>query len=127
MAGWCRGVRGAITASENTREAILEATDELLREMVRVNQMHVDDIASALFTTTPDLNAAFPAVAARELGWSDTPLLCGHEMDVPGSLGRCIRILIHWNTSRQASEIVHVYLREARVLRPEHASKEKEQ
>jgi chorismate mutase len=116
---WCRGIRGAITASENSREAILEATRELLTELIERNGILVEDVASAIFTTTPDLNAEFPAIAARELGWRDTALMCGHEMAVPGSLTHCIRILIHWNTTRRASEIVHVYLREAKSLRPE--------
>lgn len=88
--------------------------------------MQVDDVASAIFTTTPDLDAEFPAVAAREIGWSNAALMCGQEMKVPGSLPRCIRILIHWNTTRRADEIVHVYLREARMLRPEHAQRENE-
>lgn len=121
MTNWCRGIRGATTANANTREAILEATTELLQLMVQANALAVEDIASALFTTTIDLNAEFPAVAARALGWTDTALMCGHEMYVPGSLQSCIRVLVHWNTTRQASEIVHVYLRGARALRPERA------
>jgi chorismate mutase len=94
--------------------------------MIESNHIKPEDVASAIFTTTPDLNAEFPAVAARELGWIDTALLCGHEINVPGSLPRCIRVLIHWNTTRHANEIVHVYLRDAQSLRPEHAHKEKE-
>lgn len=117
----CRGIRGATTCAENTREAILAATREMLQQLIAANGLHPDDIASAIFTTTPDLNAEFPAVAARELGWLDTALLCGHEMAVPGSLPRCIRVLIHWNTTRSASEIVHVYIRGARSLRPDRA------
>lgn len=123
---WCRGIRGAITTNENTREAILQATHELLTNIIEANGMQVDDVASAIFTTTPDLDAEFPAVAAREIGWSNAALMCGQEMKVPGSLPRCIRILIHWNTTRRADEIVHVYLREARMLRPEHAQRENE-
>lgn len=119
MTMYCRGMRGATTAEANTREAILEATRELLEHLIKANGLHPDDIASVIFSTTPDLNAEFPAVAARELGWLDTALFCTHEMAVPGSLSRCIRVLIHWNTTRRASEIVHVYLREARTLRPE--------
>lgn len=126
MRGWCRGIRGATTVAENSREAILEATRELLHAIIASNDVQAEDIASAWFTTTTDLTAEFPAVAARELGWIDTALMCGHEMNVPGSLPRCIRVLIHWNTTRRADEIVHVYLREARSLRPEHAAKEKE-
>lgn len=121
MTMYCRGVRGATTAGANTRDAILEATRELLIELMKANQLEIDDIASVIFTTTPDLDAAFPAVAARELGWNDAALLSTHEIPVPGSLARCIRVLLHWNTSRRASEIVHVYLREARALRPERA------
>jgi chorismate mutase len=123
---WCRGVRGATTITENTREAILEATHELLVKMTETNGINPADIASAFFTTTPDITAEFPAVAARQLGWMDTALLCGHEMQVPGSLPRCIRVLLHWNTPRKASEIVHIYLRESQSLRPEHAQKEQE-
>jgi chorismate mutase len=122
MGTWCRGIRGAITVADNTREAILEATHELLVRLIEANGIVADDVASAIFTTTPDLDAEFPALAARELGWRDTALLCGHEMNVPGSLPRCIRILIHWNTSRSASEVVHVYLRDAQSLRPDHVS-----
>jgi chorismate mutase len=121
MTYFCRGIRGATTADANTREAILEATRELLERVIVANNLYVEDIASAIFSTTPDLNAEFPAVAARELGWLDTALLCTHEMAVPGSLQRCIRVLVHWNTTRRADEIVHIYLRDARNLRPERA------
>lgn len=126
MSVWCRGIRGATTVTENTREAILDATRELLAHIIESNSIQPEDVASAIFTTTPDLNAEFPAVAARDMGWNDTPLLCGQEIAVPNSLKHCIRILIHWNTTRPASEIIHVYLREARSLRPEHAYKERE-
>jgi chorismate mutase len=122
MTIWCRGIRGAITCDENSREAILAAAREMLQLMIASNGLRPEDIASAIFTTTPDLNAEFPAVAARELGWGDTALMCGHEMSVPGSLPRCIRVLVHWNTERAASEVVHVYLRGARNLRPERAA-----
>jgi len=121
MTIYCRGIRGATTAIDNTRDAILEATHELLVHLIEANQLSVEDIASAIFSTTPDLNAEFPAVAARELGWLDTALLSTHEMAVPGGLERCIRVLIHWNTTRRADQIVHVYMRGARVLRPERA------
>ncbi len=114
-----RGVRGATTVNSNTREAILEATRELLSAMVDENGINVQDVASAFFTSSPDLNAEFPALAAREMGWTDVALLCGHEMTVPGSLPMCLRILLHVNTEKKASEIVHVYLHGARVLRPE--------
>jgi len=115
----CRGIRGAITVESNSREAILAATRELLDEMVRANAVRKDDVASAYFTTTPDLDAEFPAVAARGVGWSNVALMCGHEMDVPGSLGMCLRILLHVNTERTQDEICHVYLRGAAVLRPD--------
>jgi chorismate mutase len=119
MTIYCRGIRGATTVDANTREAILEATRDMLARAIEANDLRVEDIASAIFSTTQDLNAEFPAVAARELGWLDTPLFCTHEMAVPGSLERCIRVLIHWNTSRRADEIVHVYIRGATSLRPE--------
>ncbi len=114
----CRGIRGATTVAANDPEAILEATTELLTEMVRANDLRVDDVASAFFTTTPDLNAEFPAVAARRgLGWRHVALLCGHEMDVPGSLARCLRILLHVNTEKEPQELAHIYLRGATALR----------
>ncbi len=115
----CRGVRGATTAEANTREEILRATRQLLALMIRLNEIDPNDVASAIFTTTPDLNAEFPALAARQLGWLDVPLLCAHEMMVPGSLPRCIRILLHWNTEKSASEITHVYIKGAASLRPD--------
>jgi len=119
MTIYCRGIRGATTADANTRESILEATREMLIRIIEANNLNAADIASAIFSTTHDLNAEFPAVAARELGWLDTALFCTHEMAVPGSLERCIRVLIHWNTTRRADEIVHVYVRGATTLRPE--------
>ena len=115
----CRGVRGATTVETNTAETICEATAELLQALVEANDIEHDRVASILFTTTMDLNAAFPAVAARELGWSDIALLNAHEMAVPGALPRCIRILLHVNTERTAKEIRHIYLRDARKLRPD--------
>jgi chorismate mutase len=115
----CRGVRGATTVTENTKDAILEATREMMYIIIRANDMRPEDVASAYFTTTVDLNVTYPALAARQLGWYDAALLCGHEMQVPDGLPMCIRVLIHWNTPRSASEIVHVYLREAKSLRPD--------
>jgi chorismate mutase len=112
-------VRGATTVTENTADAILTATRELLYAIVQSNKMRPDDIASVYFTTTVDLDATYPALAARQLGWIDVALLCGHEMNVPGSLPLCIRVLIHWNTTRTAKEINHVYLRDAKSLRPD--------
>lgn len=118
----CRGVRGATTCPEDSEEAILAATRELLFTMIRANDIKTDDVASAHFTTTVDLHATYPATAARQLGWYDVALLCGHEMDVPGSLPRCIRILVHWNTTTPPAEIKHVYLHEAHSLRPDRDS-----
>ncbi|MCP4744738.1 MAG: chorismate mutase [Desulfobacteraceae bacterium] len=115
----CRGVRGATTVEENTCEAILEATREMLYIMIRANNIQVEDVASAYFTTTPGLNATYPALAARQLGWYDAALMCGHEMQVPGGLPFCIRVLVHWNTQLTAKQIAHVYLRKAKELRPE--------
>lgn len=115
----CRGIRGATTVEENSAEAILAATRELLYIMIRANTVHVNDVASVIFTTSKDLNATYPALAARQLGWYDAALLCGHEMDVPDGLERCIRILIHWNTVCGPEEIVHVYLNGAKDLRPD--------
>lgn len=115
----CRGVRGATVAAENSKEAILVATRELLYVMIRANGIRSEDVASAYFTTTRDLNATYPALAARQLGWYGVALLCGHEMEVPDGLPGCIRVLIHWNTWRAQSEIVHVYLHEAQSLRPD--------
>jgi chorismate mutase len=119
----CRGIRGATTVTANTREAILDATRELLAELVRANDIRAEDVASAYFTTTSELNAEFPAVAARNgLGWTNVALMCGHEMDVPGSLRMCLRILLHVNTERAQAEVCHVYLRGAAVLRPDLAT-----
>lgn len=115
----CRGVRGATTIEANTAEDILEATTDLLDALIRLNEIAPEDVVSAVFTTTPELTAAFPALAARKLGWTEVPLLCAHEMNVPGALGGVIRILLHVNTPRTPSEIRHIYLREARALRPE--------
>jgi len=119
---WCRGIRGATTVPENTKEAIIAASKELLQNMIEANQVGINDIACILFTTTPDLNAAFPAAAARELGWTQVPLLCGHEIDVPGSLSRCLRILVLFNTNKGIEEIVSVYLRGTEILRDDEKS-----
>ncbi len=115
----CRGVRGATTAEANTAPEIQAATRELLTAVVTANHIAVEDIVSVVFTATSDLDAAYPAVAAREMGWVETPLLCMQEMRVIGSLSSCIRVLLHWNTDREPSEVTHVYLREARRLRPD--------
>ena len=117
----CRGIRGATTASANTAEDILEATDELMRTVIALNELEPADVASVIFTTTPDLTATFPALAARDIGWTEVPLMCAHEMAVPGSLQKCVRVMIHVNTTKSAAEIRHVYLKGARELRPEWA------
>ena len=117
----CRGIRGATTAIANTAEDILEATNELMRTVIALNELDPADVASVIFTTTPDLTATFPALAARDIGWTEVPLMCAHEMAVPGSLQKCVRVMIHVNTIRTAAEIRHVYLKGARELRPEWA------
>lgn len=118
----CRGIRGATTAEDNSREEILKATRQLLALMIRQNGIKPEDVASAIFSTTTDLDAEFPALAARQLGWFDVALMCVHELDVPGSMRHCIRILLHWNTDKAADEIVHVYVKEARKLRPDRSN-----
>jgi len=113
-----RGVRGAITVTENCPQEILTATRELLSEILTRNALHdFDEIVSAIFTTTPDLNASFPAEAARELGMSQVPLLCASEIAVPHGMPRVIRVLLHVNTDRSQAEMVHIYLRDAKKLR----------
>lgn len=112
-----RGIRGATTVDANTKEAILAASKELLSAIIDANGVEMDDVASVFFSTTPDLNAEFPAVAAREMGWTHTALMCAHEMAVPGSLPMCLRILMHVNTSKTQGEMEFIYLRGAKVLR----------
>jgi chorismate mutase len=115
-----RGLRGATTVASNDAAEIAERTRELLQFLMDANGMLPEDVASLLFTVTEDLDAQFPAVAARGLPeWKDVPLLCAREIPVPGSLGHCIRVLIHWNTDRPQSQVRHVFLRGARHLRPE--------
>ncbi len=114
-----RGIRGATTVEVNDKEAIISATEELLEEIAQHNEFHPDDIASALFTVTTELNATFPAEAARKRGWLWVPMLCATEIPVPGSLPMCIRVLIHLNTHKSPQEIRHVYLRRAVRLRPD--------
>ena len=113
----CRGIRGATTAEENTREAIFGATKELLNQIIDTNQIRETEVAAVFSTTTQDLNAAFPATAIREIGWNNTALLCSHEMAVPEGLPRCIRILILVNTDKEPVDLVNVYLRGAVNLR----------
>ncbi len=118
----CRGVRGATTVEANTSEDILKATRQLLALMIRQNGIREEDVASAIFSTTTDLDAEFPALAARQLGWFDVALMCVHELEVPGSLRLCVRILLHWNTTKRGDEIIHVYIKEAARLRPDRSS-----
>ncbi|MGC9467378.1 MAG: chorismate mutase [Anaerolineae bacterium] len=115
----CRGVRGAITVEENTATAILDATRALLVAMVAENGFAVEELGSVIFTATSDLDAAYPAAAARQMGWTQTPLLCMQEMAVKGSLQRCIRVLLHWNTDCSPAQVKHVYLGGAKTLRPD--------
>lgn len=115
----CRGVRGAIAAPENTTEAILKATGDLLRALLAANPIQTEDIAAIYFSATADLNAAYPAAAARQMGLTAVPLFCVQEMAVAGSLPRCIRILLLWNTDLTQDRIRHIYLGEARQLRPD--------
>lgn len=114
-------IRGATTVDEDEASAIRTATAELLRRMVALNDLTPEDIISALFTVTPDLRSAFPAHAARELGWTDVALLCTMEIPVPGAIARCIRVLLHVETAAPRKRLRHVYLRGARSLRPEWA------
>ena len=118
----CRGVRGATTADNNSPDEILKATRQLLALMIRQNGIEPGDVASAVFSTTTDLDAEFPALAARQLGWIDVALMCVHELDVPGSLRHCIRVLLHWNTERAPDEIVHIYIKNAAGLRPDRSN-----
>jgi chorismate mutase len=115
---YCRGIRGATTVERNERAEILGATTELLQLLVVRNELQVEDIASVIFTVTEDLDAEFPALAARGLGWTETALMCAREIPVLGSLGNCIRVLMHVNTERGVAEIQHIYMRGAVSLRP---------
>ena len=116
---YCRGVRGATTVESNSREDILTGTRQLLALMIRQNGIEPHDVGSAIFSSTVDLNAEFPALAARQLGWLDVPLLCTNEVDVPGSLRKCVRILVQWHTNKSQDEIRHVYIKDAIKLRPD--------
>jgi len=115
---YCRGIRGATTVEQNEREQILAATTELLQLLIWHNDLRSEDVASAIFTVTDDLDAEFPALAARHLGWTDVALICTREIPVPNSLRKCIRILLHVNTTRTAAEMEHVYIHGAVDLRP---------
>src|SRR6266566_3203431 len=119
MTNLLRGLRGATTAETNTSEAILGATVELLDALQQLNGFAPKDVESAIFTCSPDLTAEYPARAARQLGWNDVPLLGAPEVDVPGGLPRCIRVLLHFYTAKRPGELKHIYLRGARKLRPD--------
>lgn len=115
----CRGIRGAITITENNETPIINGTVHLLTKMIEANQLSDTDIVSIFFSVTEDLNATFPARAARNMGLTDTPLLCFHEIRVPNGLSKCIRILMHVNTTTPKSHIKHIYLENAESLRPD--------
>jgi chorismate mutase len=117
-----RGLRGATTAAANTREAILEATEELIRALQEANGFAPDDVESAIFTSSPDLTAEYPARAARRLGWDSVPLLGASEVAVPDGVPRCIRLLLHLYTTKPARTLKHIYLRDAARLRPDRKS-----
>jgi chorismate mutase len=112
-----RGVRGAITVEKNTADEILGATRTLLEELIAANEIEEEEVASVIFTTTPELNAAFPAKAARDMGWSRVALLGTQEIAAANGIPMCIRVLVHWNTEKSLDEITHVYMREAEMLR----------
>ena len=114
-----RAIRGAITVDRDEPELVYAATRELLSEIIARNSVDPDHIISVIFTVTPDLTSAFPAMAARSMGWLDVPLLCTMEIPVPGAMGRCIRVLVHVESDRKRSAIQHVYLGEAQSLRPD--------
>jgi len=115
-----RGIRGATTIDMDSKENVLSVTRELLKMIHSYNpDLKSDDIASVIFTTTADISSAFPALAARQIGWDQVPMICAREIPVPDSLPRCIRVLIHWNTDKEQAAIHHVYLRDAENLRPD--------
>lgn len=115
-----RGVRGATTVDANTEEAIVTATEELLAKLIEVNHIEPDSVASVFISTTEDVNAVFPAKALRNFaGWTFVPVVCMREIPVPGSLKMCVRIMMHVNTSVSQKDIIHAYLKDAVVLRPD--------
>lgn len=116
MAG-CWGIRGATTVEENSREAIIEGTKELLRRIMEENEIDKSQVAAVWFTTTQDLNAEYPALAARQMGWMNVALLCAHEMIVPKGLPMCIRVLLLVNTEKQPEDLEYIYLKGAVSLR----------
>ena len=113
----CRGIRGATTADANTDEAIYSATRDMLQELINLNDINQEQVAAVYFTVTSDLDAAFPAAAARQLGWNNVALMCSTEIPVPDSMGRCIRVMILYNTETSQEDIVNVYLKGTDVLR----------
>ncbi len=121
-----RGVRGAITVKKNEKDAIVFATEMLLEKMISVNKIKVEDIAAVIFSVTSDLTKEFPAIAAREMGWLYTPLMCTNEVDIEGSLKKCIRVLMVVNSDRSQDKIKHVYLDEAQKLRPDLSTQQKD-
>ncbi|ABO49680.1 chorismate mutase [Desulforamulus reducens MI-1] len=114
-----RGIRGAVTVERNDTQEILDATREMLALIIQRNQINIKDICSIFFTVTPDLNAGFPAKAARDMGWEYVPLMCALEVGVEKALPRCIRVLVHVNTEKAQKDMKHVYLRNAACLRPD--------
>lgn len=121
-----RGIRGAITVARNNRQEIVASTKVLLQKIVKENKIKIEDIASVIFSVTEDLNAEFPAIAARQLGWIFTPLMCTYEVSVPGSLKKCIRVLMHVNSEKGQKAMKHVYLKGAEKLRPDLSGKFKD-
>lgn len=113
----CRGIRGATTTQENTDTEIYAATRELLAQLIDANQIDQENVAAAYFTVTTDLDAAYPAAAARQLGWNNTALMCSTEIPVPGSLPRCIRVMVLYNTEKSQLEMVNIYQNGTDVLR----------
>lgn len=114
-----RAIRGATTVENNDAVEMLRETEKLLVEIIEKNKLKEEDIISIIFTVTNDLNATFPAIAARNLGWTSVALMCTNEIPVPGSLEKCIRVLLHFNTNKRNDEILHIYLNDAKVLRPD--------
>lgn len=114
-----RAIRGATTVENNDAVEMLRETEKLLVEIIEKNKLIEDDVISIIFTVTNDLDATFPAIAARNLGWTSVALICTNEISVPGSLKNCIRILLHFNTDKRNNEVKHIYLNNAKVLRPD--------
>lgn len=117
-----QGVRGATTVEQNDKEIIFAAVQELLQQLLEKNQIALEDIGAAIFSATPELNAAFPAAAARRIGWDNVPLFGTQELDVDNGLQRCIRVLLLVNTEKKQNEMIHVYLRDSNCLRPDLAN-----